>query len=446
MSPAYEEGSSDPSPPSLEELLKLYETIETSVTATSKSLQPLLERCADKSTNDLDFSSGLSLLLVRPHLLLSSIHQLTIMLAFRLMAMEDDDETIGTISPPSYFFSESQPRELVRPSQGNIATVSSIALAESTLSQDLSVIKETMEKVKGLEAKVAYQVQKLIALAAASEAKEAEKKKAAREGRHEDDNASDAGGDDLLSFKPNPRGLDAGPSKGKGAMDGEAGEEGERRSGRFSGKSRTNRNGPGSDDEDGDGSDTSANGVYRPPRVAAMPYRETKVGGNRKERKAPALLSEFATSLTSAPAVESTSGLAVRPVVAGQSSNSTSAMRLAELTRMREFEEENMTRLVMTKREAKRREEDEEALLMGFGVGGEQRSRSRRQGGFEAELEGVLGDKGYSKSMWDDVGKGLGKRDAALDRSRKRKSDSANAFGDSTKKKGKFEKAIRRRK
>jgi len=164
----------------------------------------------------------------------------------------------------------------------------------------------------------------------------------------------------------------------------------------------------------------------------------------RADRRAPALLSEFADSLTSAPGLESTSGLSVRPVVASDNlrSNSTSAKRMAELQRMTEFEEENMTRLVMRKRDSKRREEDENALLMGYGVGGEQRSRSRRQGGFEAELEGVLGDRGNSKGMWDSVGQGLGKRDSMLERSRKRTGEDVG--GSSGPKKRRFEKSVKK--
>lgn len=116
---------------------------------------------------------------------------------------------------------------------------------------------------------------------------------------------------------------------------------------------------------------------------------------------------------------------------------------MAELQRMNEFEEDNMTRLVQTKRELKRREEDEAALNMGYGVGGPSRSRSRRQGGFEAELEGVLGDRG-GKSLWDGVGKGLGRREGILERSRKRTGASDEMDGPSGKRKrGKFEHAIR---
>jgi U3 small nucleolar ribonucleoprotein protein LCP5 len=116
---------------------------------------------------------------------------------------------------------------------------------------------------------------------------------------------------------------------------------------------------------------------------------------------------------------------------------------MAELQRMNEFEEDNMTRLVQTKRELKRREEDEAALNMGYGVGGPSRSRSRRQGGFEAEMEGVLGDRG-GKSLWDGVGKGLGRRDGILERSRKRTSANDEMDVSTTKRKrGKFDHAVR---
>ncbi len=112
---------------------------------------------------------------------------------------------------------------------------------------------------------------------------------------------------------------------------------------------------------------------------------------------------------------------------------------------MTDFEEENMTRLVMTKRESKRREEDEAALNLGFGVGGEGRSRSRRQGGFEAELEGVLGDRG-GKGMWDSVGRGsLGRREGLLERSRKRGGDDLGGEEGSGKK-GKFQRQVKKNK
>lgn len=170
--------------------------------------------------------------------------------------------------------------------------------------------------------------------------------------------------------------------------------------------------------------------MYQPPRMAAVSYEPER---KRKERRAPALLSEFATTLDGAPVLESTSGLSVRPI--SKHTNSTSAKRAAELKRMDDFEEENMTRLVTTKREAKRRREDEEALALGYGVGG--KGRSRRQNGLEAELEGVLGG---NSSVWDSVSS---KRASLLDRG---SSGVAGASTRAPKKKARFEKAVRGRK
>lgn len=190
------------------------------------------------------------------------------------------------------------------------------------------------------------------------------------------------------------------------------------------------------------GSDDEKSGVYRPPRVAAVPYSEAAPQGRERERRAPALLSEFAATMDSAPLLESTSGLSVRPVTsaAAKYSNSVSAKRAAELKRIEEFEEENMTRLVTSKREAKRRRDDEAALAMGFGVGP---SRGRRgRNGLEAELEGVLGDR-RDKGVWDGVSGKFGQRGDALERGKKRVSGTGSTSGKA--KKARFEKELARR-
>lgn len=169
--------------------------------------------------------------------------------------------------------------------------------------------------------------------------------------------------------------------------------------------------------------------MYQPPRVAAVSYEPER---KCRDRNAPALLSEFASTLDGAPILESTTGLSIRPV--SKHTNSTSAKRAAELRRMDEFEEENMTRLVTTKREAKRRRDDEEALALGYGVGG--KGRNRRQNGLEAELEGVLGG---SSNVWNGVSS---KRGSALDRGA-----SSSALNRPAKsKKARFEKDVRARK
>lgn len=105
---------------------------------------------------------------------------------------------------------------------------------------------------------------------------------------------------------------------------------------------------------------------------------------------------------------------------------------------MNEFEEENMTRLVLGKKAQKQREADEEALALGYGVGGAPRSRGRRQNGLEAELEGVLGTR-QSKGLWEGVGQSLGSRGGILERSsKKRKADDRPAPS----RKSKFDKDV----
>ena len=178
--------------------------------------------------------------------------------------------------------------------------------------------------------------------------------------------------------------------------------------------------------------------VYRPPRIAAMPYNEPSTS-RRTDRRAPALLSEFASTLQGAPGMETTSGLSTIPVRTDRHTNSASAKRAAELKRINEFEEENMTRLVTTKREAKRRREDEAALALGYGVGGTGRARGNRQNGLEAELEGVLGER-RSGGIWKGVGSKLGAREGMFERGKKASADVTRKA-----KKGRFEKDVQGR-
>lgn len=181
-----------------------------------------------------------------------------------------------------------------------------------------------------------------------------------------------------------------------------------------SGPSKTSKS-RGNDVGDRDDGD----GIYRPPRIAAMPYNDPATKSTRKDRRAPALLSEFASTIEGAPGLETSSGLSTIPLRGiNNHTNSASAKRAAELKRISEFEEENMTRLVTSKREGKRRREDEAALALGYGVGGTGRNRGNRQNGLEAELEGVLGDR-RSKGIWESVGSKMGTRDNIFERGKK---------------------------
>ncbi|KAL1407156.1 hypothetical protein Q8F55_006570 [Vanrija albida] len=371
--------SDDNDVPSSGDILRLLDTLQTAVDATAKSSAPLLKK-AKAADESLDLSAGISLLLVRPQLLLASLHHLVVMAGLRLSSLSEHTPDAGASSALSNSFaSSSRARDTVD--------------FEDELAGELALCHEVMDKVRGMETKLEYQIKKLVGLAEA----DAARGKAA---------VTDDVEEDPLSFRPNPSAMVAAaraePEKKQQA------------------------------DADDDG------GVYRPPRVAAMPYNEpTK---QRKERRAPALLSEFAAGLDGAPAIQTTTGLSTRPVLAGAHTNSASAKRAAELKRIQEFEEDNMTRLVTTKREAKRRRDDEEALALGFGVGG--RGRLRRQNGLEAELEGVLGERG-SKGVWDGVSSKLGKRDALTDRGKRAAASSGERK--SGPKKARFEKDLARK-
>ncbi|OXC67936.1 hypothetical protein AYX13_03620 [Cryptococcus neoformans] len=371
---------------STDEVLKLFGTIQTAVDATTSSSTPLLNKVQNKD-EDLDFANGLSLLNLRPHLLLSSLHQLVILLALRLASSTEATPDPSTSTALSILF----PNPRSRPELTDDNVLNEIA-------GELVINQEVMDKVRGLENKLEYQIKKLVGLAEAEE----------KRGKDVVEDVEE----DPLSFRPNPSAITS----------------------RTSPKPTRGGSPTGSDDE--------KSGVYRPPRVAAVPYSEAAPQGRERERRAPALLSEFAATMDSAPLLESTSGLSVRPVTsaAAKYSNSVSAKRAAELKRIEEFEEENMTRLVTSKREAKRRRDDEAALAMGFGVGP---SRGRRgRNGLEAELEGVLGDRG-DKGVWDGVSGKFGQRGDALERGKKRVSGAGSTSGKA--KKARFEKELARR-
>ncbi|OWZ62278.1 hypothetical protein AYX15_05557 [Cryptococcus neoformans] len=371
---------------STDEVLKLFGTIQTAVDATTSSSTPLLNKVQNKD-EDLDFANGLSLLNLRPHLLLSSLHQLVILLVLRLASSTEATPDPSTSTALSIPF----PNPRSRPELTDDNVLNEIA-------GELVMNQEVMDKVRGLENKLEYQIKKLVGLAEAEE----------KRGKDVVEDVEE----DPLSFRPNPSAITS----------------------RTSPKPTRGGSPTGSDDE--------KSGVYRPPRVAAVPYSEAAPQGRERERRAPALLSEFAATMDSAPLLESTSGLSVRPVTsaAAKYSNSVSAKRAAELKRIEEFEEENMTRLVTSKREAKRRRDDEAALAMGFGVGP---SRGRRgRNGLEAELEGVLGDRG-DKGVWDGVSGKFGQRGDALERGKKRVSGTGSTSGKA--KKARFEKELARR-
>ena len=167
-----------------------------------------------------------------------------------------------------------------------------------------------------------------------------------------------------------------------------------------------------------------------------MPYTETK---SKKDRRAhiPAALHTLIHADPSKPHMETTSGL-------GNIAALTSK-RTRELQEMAEWEETNMARLVMKKKEARRRAQDEaDVALGGIGAGG------RRGGGLADEFDDVL--RSVSRDRSGTVGDGYeelrqrGKKADVLSRAKARKRDDASADeGDAPRqrKRSRFERAVK---
>jgi len=118
-------------------------------------------------------TSGLSLLLLRPHLLLTSLHHLIILLGLKLSSAVNIDINATTSTALSNSFVQQGVDER------NLDSAEEIS---NELAGELVLVQEIMDKVRGLESKVDYQVKKLIGLADAEEARGKEAIEAAEDG------------------------------------------------------------------------------------------------------------------------------------------------------------------------------------------------------------------------------------------------------------------------
>jgi len=132
-----------------------YDNLQTAVDASLSALDPLLAKYVDAcmygvdcraSNNDesMDMSAGLSLLLVRPQVLLASLHNLVITLALSLSGTPVTDGVVRNFG------------EIER-SRSDVVS--------NELYGELAVCQEVMDKVRGMEGKLEYQIKKLMALA-----------------------------------------------------------------------------------------------------------------------------------------------------------------------------------------------------------------------------------------------------------------------------------------
>jgi len=197
-----------------------------------------------------------------------------------------------------------------------------------------------LEKIKILEGRMRYQIDKLVRVA-----------------EEPADNTQNVV-NDPLAFKPNPQDLL------NQEMDSDEEDEGDRKEAH------------GRDD------------IYRPPKLAPMPYTDPQTSKDRTRREpVPSALTSLAHMDPSMPYTESTSGLGSTPALMSK--------RAKELQRMAEFEEENFTRLVMKKKDAKRRKQDEADLALG-GTGST--GRHGRGGGLEDEFGDIIRSVGRSRA------------------------------------------------
>lgn len=335
---------------------------------------------------DADLKNGISLLTLKHHLLLSYIQSLIVLNSRRAVGHSLHDHKVPSLpfSAPDRGARGAEPGDLV----------------------DLMVeTRLVLEKVKILEGKMRYQIEKLVRVAEESTQNALDGKCIiARECKHKSHAMICL---DPLAFRPNPRAL-------------------------------MNADTSGEEDEGEAERDARQDGIYRPPKLAPMPYTESS-GKDKRSRRAPVptTLSSLAHLDPSKPHVESTSGLGVVPTM--------QSARAREIQRMTEFEEENFTRLVLKKKDEKRRRKDEEDIALG-GTGG--LSGRRRGGGFEDEFADVL--KSAGRDRRSAIGDGYeelrtkGRHAGALTRARSRSEvDDAHDDEPIHRKRSRFEKEVR---
>ncbi|KAJ1309880.1 hypothetical protein OPQ81_006643 [Rhizoctonia solani] len=352
------------------------------MTRSVASARQLVQSLLAKQDSELDTRAGISLLSLKNHVMLSYIHSLVLLSSHRVLGHSLLDR-----APPSEPFGA-----LDRPARGSDA-----GDLVDTMVEDRIIL----EKTKTLEARMKYQIDKLVRLAQNSPQDEADVI------------------DDPLAFKPNLSNLAVPPTQ----------------RGRITTESANAEGGAALDVEAGS-EDEAGDEIYRPPKLAPVPYIEGPKKSKERTYKAQSL-SSLLTLDPSRPHSESASGL-------GSGSASLSSARARELKRMTEFEEENMTRLVMNKKEARRRKRDEEDMALG-GAGARKGGGAALRDEFRDVLGAIDRKRGASGGDGYEELRQKGKKANAFERSRARKVDQVDEAreGPRVRKKSRFETAIK---
>ncbi|WFD30496.1 sterol O-acyltransferase [Malassezia sp. CBS 17886] len=293
---------------------KAFAAIPGEIQGSVAELRPLVHRFTKSlESQDLHFPDGLSLLTVKIDALLAYVHHLALVGAHRLSGKSLADET------------------------------------GCQYVQALVKLRLLLEKMRPIETRLKYQIEKLVRAAAFAE----HDAPAAGAAAGADDDELDA-----LAFRPNPEGLAAPAAARAGDQD------------------------DGEPEED-------AVGTYRPPKIAPVMYdpdaRPSRSAQNKERQPSrnAALLADLSAGMSSNPYETSSGG-----VGAGAAIGSAGSSRARALRRMQEFEEDNYKRLSMNKRDAKRRRRDEQDVALGgLGLSSE---GNRLGGGVEEELGDLL--------------------------------------------------------
>lgn len=277
------------------------------------------------------------------------------------------------------------------------------------LVRNLVSTRLALDKIRAVEARLKPRYERCVrAWDLEQKRQEAEQRGAGRDGQEqgEDEEEEDL---DALSFRPNPSALLA-PTQSEPAKD------------RKEGKSKGKRV-----EQDAEDDNTRASSsVYKPPKLAPVPYNENaqrrrrrdngdgenededdagdaRGGGGASARNRRALnahlLQDMSSSLSSNPYAQSSSGLS--------RDKANTSKRARKLQEMEDFEEANFTRLVQSKKEQRKRRRDEEDVALGGVTTADIGSNRKVGGGFEEEfgdlLRGSESNGRGSRKEWDDL-------------------------------------------
>ncbi|KAJ7168283.1 hypothetical protein C8R43DRAFT_983808 [Mycena crocata] len=329
------------------DLCSVVDDMTTSIYSVRQVINTLREQ------ENLSTKDGISLLSLKHHLLISYLQSLLLLSSHRAIG-----HTLTERSPPSQSFSS-----LDRDARGSDT---------GDLVDSMVETRVVLEKVKALESRMRYQIEKLVRTA------------------QEPEKSASAVIDDPLAFRPNPENLLNNDGEGSDV-------------------SENARNDYGSHREA-----VSNDGIYHPPRLAPVPY--TSAPKTKTKRAGPVPTALRSLHDPALPHTESSSGLGNTPgLMSG---------RAKHLKRLQEFEEENFGRVVMGKGEGRRRARDEEDLALGAELGGGRGGgKNRRRGGLEDEFGDVLRsvDRGARGSRggdgYDELRKG-GRKKNVLERTK----------------------------